>query len=240
MRKDFLKEIFDCLVRYDILRVFDRVWNCPVDRKTENMGRVSNNRQKLMDAVLELIWTGSYGSTTIDNICEKAGVRKGSFYYYFESKADLAVEAMDEKWKSVRAESDSQFSPNIPPLERLQNYCDFGYRVQCEMKAKYGRVLGCPLFCLGSEIGTQEDALRKKIEDILAQKRKYLESAIRDAHAAGLVDVPDPAAKARMIQVYYEGLLTQARIQNDVEVLRDSAPGVFAMLGIREPALATA
>lgn len=203
------------------------------------MGRVSNNKQKLMDAVLELIWTGSYGSTTIDHICEKADVRKGSFYYYFNSKADLALEAMDAKWQTVRAESDSMFSPTVPPLERLRNFCELGYRFQSDMKAKYGRVLGCPLFCLGAEICTLESALRKKIEDILGQKRKYLESAIRDAHAAGLIEAPDPGAKARMIQVYYEGLLTQARIQNDVEVLRDAAPAIFAMLGIKEPALAT-
>src|ERR1051326_1563388 len=60
------------------------------------MGRVSDAKERLMDAVLELIWTGSYGSTTIDQICDKAGVKKGSFYYFFESKADLAVAALDE------------------------------------------------------------------------------------------------------------------------------------------------
>ena len=58
-----------------------------------------------MEAVLELIWTGSYGSTTIDDICDKAKVRKGSFYYYFDSKADLAVEAIESQWQKVRAES---------------------------------------------------------------------------------------------------------------------------------------
>jgi len=50
------------------------------------MGRVSDAKQRLMDAVLDLIWSGSYGSTTIDDICEKAGVKKGSFYYFFDSK----------------------------------------------------------------------------------------------------------------------------------------------------------
>jgi len=90
------------------------------------MGRVSDNRSKLMDAVLELIWTGSYGSTTIDQICEKADVRKGSFYYYFDSKADLAVEAIESQWQKVRAESDSLFSPVVPPLQRLINYFDMG------------------------------------------------------------------------------------------------------------------
>ena len=188
-----------------------------------------------MEAVLELIWTGSYGSTTIDHICDKAGVRKGSFYYYFDSKADLAAVAIETDWQTKRVELDSLFSPTIPPLERLRNYFDFGYRFQKKIKERYGRVLGCPQFALGAEICTQEDLLQKKIQEILAWKRKYLESAIRDAHAAGLIHAPDPAAKARMIQAYYEGLLTQARIQNDVEVLRDAPLGVFALLGVAMP-----
>jgi TetR/AcrR family transcriptional regulator, transcriptional repressor for nem operon len=200
------------------------------------MGRVSNNKSKLMDAFRELIWTGSYGSTTIDQICEKAGVRKGSFYYYFHSKCDLAVAAIDVNWKALRSESDSLFSPTVPPLERLRHFCEMGYRVQLDIKKKYGRVLGCPLFSLGSEICTHEVSLQKKIQEILDQKCKYLESAIRDAHAAGLIVAPDAAAKARCIQAYYEGLLTQARIQNDLEVLREAVGSVFAILGVKEPA----
>jgi len=197
------------------------------------MGRVSDNRNKLMDAVTELIWTGSYGSTTIDQICDKAGVRKGSFYYYFDSKADLALAAIDAQWKTVRAECDSLFSSTVPPLQRLKNYFEFGHRFQSEMKQKYGYVLGCPLFALGAEICTQEHTLQKKIQEILGYKLKYFETAIRDAHAAGLIDAPDPATKARILHAYYEGLLTQARIQNDVEVLREAAAGVFGILGVQ-------
>src|SRR5580704_5155987 len=128
------------------------------------MGRVSDAKQKLMDAVLELIWAGSYGNTTIDQICEKAGVKKGSFYYFFDSKADLAAAAFDANWQVRRGELDSIFSSTVPPLERLQKYCDFNYRFQSETKARFGFVLGCPLFTLGAEVCTQEDALRKKIQ----------------------------------------------------------------------------
>ena len=66
-----------------------------------------------------------------------------------------------------------------------------------------------------------------------------LGGAIRDAHGAGLIEVADPTSKARMIQVYYEGLLTQARIQNDVEVLRETLPGAFAILVVKSPETAT-
>ena len=185
-----------------------------------------------MDAVLRLIWTGSYGSTTIDSICDKAGVRKGTFYYFFESKAGLAVTALEADWQSRKGHFDALFSATVPPLERIRNFCDFAYQKQSALKQECGCVLGCPLYSLGAEICTQEHELRAKVQEILGYYRKYMESAIREAHAEGLIRAPDAAQKARMIQAYYEGLLTQARIQNDAEVLREMAGGVFAMLGL--------
>jgi TetR/AcrR family transcriptional repressor of nem operon len=198
------------------------------------MGRVSDAKERLMKAVGELVWCGSYGSTTIDQICEKAGVKKGSFYYFFDSKADLAVEAISVDWERRRPELDSVFSPTVPPLERLQRYCEFSYRFQAEIKAKYRCVLGCPLFSVGAEVSTQEDRLQKKIQEILEYKRKYFESAIRDAHAAGLLHAPDAAAKSRTLFAYYQGLLTQARINNDLEVLRDAVRGTYDLLGVKQ------
>jgi TetR/AcrR family transcriptional repressor of nem operon len=197
------------------------------------MGRVSDARERLMDAVAELFWTGSYDSTTIDQICEKAGVKKGSFYYFFDSKSDLAGVAIDAEWEKRRPELDAVFSPTVPPLERLKKYCDYGYRLQSEMRAKCGCVLGCPLFSLGAEVSTQEDRLQGKINEILDQKRKYLESAIRDAHAQGLIDAPDAAGKARILFAYYQGLITEARIRNNLDVLQEAPSGTCDLLGVK-------
>jgi TetR/AcrR family transcriptional regulator, transcriptional repressor for nem operon len=199
------------------------------------MGRVSDAKDRLMGAVRELIWEGSFGSTTIDQICDKAGVKKGSFYYFFDGKADLAVAALDAEWQIRRAELDTIFSPMVPPLDRLRRYCEYGYRLQVQIRAKCGCVLGCPLLSLGVEISTLEDKLRMKVQELLDYKRTYLESAIRDAHGAGLIHAPDPAAKARMLFAYFEGLLTEARIRNKLEVLQEALPGAFELLGVRVP-----
>jgi TetR/AcrR family transcriptional repressor of nem operon len=198
------------------------------------MGRVSDAKVKLMEAIGELIWTGSYGSTTIDQICEKAGVKKGSFYYFFDSKVDLAHAALTEDWEHRRRELDSIFSPTVPPLERLAKYCDFGYRLQAQMREKYGCTLGCPLCSVGTEVSTQEDRLQKKIKEILEQKRMYFESAIRDAKAAGLIPPCDPESKSRMLAAYYQGLATQARIANSVEVFKEAIRGTHQILGVAE------
>jgi TetR/AcrR family transcriptional repressor of nem operon len=204
------------------------------------MGRVSDAKERLMDAVRELVWTGSYGSTTIDQICEKAGVKKGSFYYFFDSKAELAETSLNEDWQHHRTELDSIFSATIPPLERLKNYCDMGYRIQAEMHAKHGHVLGCPLFCVGSEVSNQEDRLQKKVQEILEYKRKYLESVIREAHAGGLIHAPDAPAKSRALLAYYQGILTQARIQNDLGLIREAHRAILEFLGVKDAELAAA
>ncbi len=204
------------------------------------MGRVSNAKERLMEAVKELVWTGSYGSTTIDQICDKAGVKKGSFYYFFDSKADLAETAIKTDWELKRPGLDAIFSPTVPPLERLRKYCDFVYQFQYDIKARYGCVLGCPLFSVGAEVSTQELRLQKLIQGMLDYKLKYLESAVRDAHAAGLVDAPDPTVRAKTLFAYLQGLVTEARIRDDVEILRGAFQGTCEVLGVRKTAAVAA
>jgi len=198
------------------------------------MGRVSDAKERLMNAVSELFWTGSYDSTTIDQICSKAGVKKGSFYYFFDDKASLAEASLDMEWQKYRPNLDALFSPSVPPLERLRNYCAFIHRDQTELKAQHGCVLGCPLCTLGSEVSTHEKNLQKKVQKIMAHHLKYLETAIRDAHAAGLIVAPDAAAKARMLDAYHLGVLTQARIQNTLAPLRDLLTGTLVILGMKK------
>lgn len=199
------------------------------------MGRVSDARERLMSAVAELFWTGSYDSTTIDQICEKAGVKKGSFYYFFDGKASLAEAALDVEWAKYRPNLDAIFSASIPPLERIRRHCEFTLKEQGELKTEHGCVLGCPLCTLGTEISTQEKGLQKKVQAIMAHGLKYLETAIRDAHAAGLIHAPDANAKANILHAYHLGLLTQARIQNDLRVLADLTSTTFELLGVRPP-----
>ncbi len=72
------------------------------------------------------------------------------------------------------------------------------------------------------------------------QARKYLETTIRDAHAAGLIHVPDAAAKARTVYAYTEGLMQQARISNDLELFREMERGILDLLGVKASLAAAA
>jgi len=195
------------------------------------MARASDAKERLTEAVIELIWTGSYGSTSVDLICERAGVKKGSFYHFFESKTALALAGIETAWKAHRAELDSTFSPVHPPLERLRQCMKNLVAEQGRMKKKHGHVLGCPVHSLGAEISTLDEGLRKKLQEILSQYIRYYESAIRDAHSKKLIHAPDAAVMARIVFAYTEGLLGHARIWNDLRRLDELESGVFTILG---------
>ncbi len=205
------------------------------------MGRTSDANERLMNAALDLIWEESYGAVTIDDICKRADVKKGSFYYFYESKAALAVAALERMWaEDWKPTLDAQFSPSNDPITRLTGYLEAIYPRQVERKAKYGKVLGCPVCSVGSEVSTQEIDLSAKIREIMARKRRYYESAIRDAVAEGLIEPCDPAQKALALVGLIEGLVSQSRIMNDPEVLRELPSMAIGLLRLKTPVRAAA
>ncbi len=199
------------------------------------MPRVSDARLRLMDAARTLVWENNYGSTSVDSICEKAGVRKGSFYHFFESKSTLAVEAIEADWQDKRARLDEMFSPQVPPIDRLRKYLDYIIDRQAAAHDRCGCVLGCPLLSLGCEVSTQDALIRLKVQEVLGRQLRYFETAIRDAHGEGSILAPNARLKARWVYALLQGALTQARVLDDLGVVREVREGVFDLLGIPAP-----
>lgn len=201
------------------------------------MGRTSNADQKLMDASLELMWEESYGSVTIDDICKRAGVKTGSFYYFYKSKADLAAAALEKLWNEEwKPMLDQVFSPSIDPLLRLSSYLGTIHGKVAEQKKQHGRVLGCPIFSVASEVSTQEVDVNAVGRDILARKRRYYESTIRDALAQGVIEPCDPAEEALALFGLIEGMVSQARIMNDPEILQKLPEMALGLLRVKAAA----
>jgi len=198
------------------------------------MPRVSDMKERLMEAAMDLMWQNGYGAASVDAICEQSGAKKGSFYYFFKSKSELAAAALEADWKKKRAEMDSIFSPTVPPLDRLDRYFDFVYQNLLKVRKRCGgAILGCPYVSVGSEVSTQDEIVRKKIDEIMDRKLNYFVSAVRDAAAQGLIDAPDPEAKARALFACYQGTVAQARIQNDIELLGDFKHIAREILGVK-------
>ena len=196
------------------------------------MGRVSTARQRLIEATIELIWTDSYGAVSVDAICERSRVKKGSFYHFFKSKDELVIAALDAHWEARKPVLDKLFASSRPPLDRLRAYFNSVYERQTELAKKFGRPPGCFYCKLGIEV-SRETEIGKKVQSIMAAYVSYYESALTDAAAEGwpLVDIP---GKARALFAFMEGVLTQARIYDDYEIMKNLGTSAFRFLGLGE------
>jgi TetR/AcrR family transcriptional repressor of nem operon len=198
------------------------------------MGRTSDTREKLLTAAIELIWASSFGAISVDQICEHAGVKKGSFYHFFPSKEDLALEAFEAHWsEDIQPLFADAFDPKLAPRERIRRWCDAMYAEQKERFDDCGHVPGCPFTSIGSEMGTQSERMRAKAEELLERGMIHLERALRDGKRDGSFRIDDPRTTARIVGTLALGAMLRAKIQNDPEELRALAPQVLGLLGAK-------
>lgn len=179
-----------------------------------------NTREKLLETALDLFWRQSFGAVSVEDICRRSGVHKGSFYHFFPSKSELAAAAFQQFWSDSRPQLDAAFSPALTPVERVRAYCALIHAHQEEKLRLHGKVLGCPFSACGEELATQDEHIRLTIDGIFASYTRYFETLARDAQAAGGAQTGDPARIAQEMVAYAEGVVQQAKFRNDLGVIR--------------------
>jgi len=84
------------------------------------------SKTKLLDAALHIIRAKGYSATRIEDVCEAAGLTKGSFFHHFDSKEALALAAADY-WSEVTGGffASAPYRAHADPVDRLLAYVDF-------------------------------------------------------------------------------------------------------------------
>lgn len=203
------------------------------------MARPNDTRERLIGAAIDLIESSSFGAVSVDQICERAAVHKGSFYHYFPSKVDLALEAFEVAWSlESRPLFERHFALDVPPLQRLTGLLTEFHRREVEAFEQTGHVRGCPFCTVGSEMANVDQRLRAKTDELIERDLVHIERALRDAHAEGAIPATDFHAKTQAIAALVLGTKLQAKLRNDPAVLAGLAEQVLEFVGART-ALAT-
>ncbi|WP_299113128.1 TetR/AcrR family transcriptional regulator [uncultured Winogradskyella sp.] len=168
----------------------------------------------LLDKGIELLWSKGYNATSVNDIVKIAGIPKGSFYFYFESKEDFAVKAIEKYF-------DDHFTPaknillnkSLSPKQRLLDFHEFRYNIlKNEMDCK----LGCMACNLGNEMAEHSELIRTSI----LNKEQYILSliteAIQEAQGAGEIKNIMPAKDiAAFIEDAGKGSMTTMKEMNN-------------------------
>lgn len=92
----------------------------------ENKKIDKGTRDKILDGAQQLMLDKGFAATSLSEICEAAGVTKGSFFYYFDTKETLGRAVLLHYWQPIKnIHEQGVFLDINDPLERLLRYCDF-------------------------------------------------------------------------------------------------------------------
>ncbi|MEU4037982.1 TetR/AcrR family transcriptional regulator [Streptomyces collinus] len=199
------------------------------------MGRTSDAKSKILTAARTLFEHRGYSALGVAEICKAAGVPKGSFYYFFESKEALALAVIDEQWAAERRDWERMLTADAAPLERLRLLFEATEARQRAGQDSCGAVLGCMFGNLSLEMSIHADALRARLQEIFEAQVGMVEAVIVAAEESGEVSVADAQESARSMVAQLEGQVLFAKLYNNPARLSTLWPSCLALLGVRAP-----
>jgi TetR/AcrR family transcriptional regulator, transcriptional repressor for nem operon len=135
-------------------------------------------KDKLFEAAFSLIRQKGYSATTVDELCTFAGVTKGSFFHYFVSKEDLAVQSADH-WSFVTGKffESAPYQNLSDPLDRLLGYIDFRREILLGKIPEFTCLVGTML----QEVYTEHPKIKKACQESIFEHADHIEKEIREA-----------------------------------------------------------
>ena len=165
-----------------------------MDRRLTARGE--ERRQQVLDTATRLFAERGYHPTSVADICERVGVGKGVFYWYFESKEQLFLELLARARQDLRLAQVAFIADEPDPVRRLEG----GIRASLDWLESHRDVIA--LFQLAAVDTRFVDALRAAQEAEAAD----LAMQLKDAIATGRIPDGDPLVLAHAVLGAVEAL----------------------------------
>ena len=179
-----------------------------------------------------LIELRGYSALGVAEICKTAGVPKGSFYYFFESKEALALAVINEQWAEQQRDWTRILKSEAPPLQRLRQLFE---ETEADQRPA-SRAAGPFRAHVGNltlEMSNQTEAVREHLQAIFEAQVEMVNSVITEALERGEVAVTDTREAARSVVAQLEGQVLFAKLYNNTSQLSALWANCMALLGAR-------
>lgn len=187
----------------------------------DSPARSGSAREKLIEAAIATVRYKGFSATSVDEICQLAGVTKGAFFHHFASKEALAVAAAGA-WTDIaeqRIFTLPDWTRITDPLDRLMGHIDF----RLSMLNGPAEDFTCFVGTMVQEAYNSSDSIRAACN---ASITAYAERLAEDIQAAidryGIGFDVNALALAYHIQAVLQGAFILAKAKGSPDVARDS------------------
>lgn len=159
--------------------------------------RDANRKQRisqLCDAALGLYLEHGIGAVTVDQIVERAGVAKGSFYRYFQDQPELVATLLEPLGDAIRgamAQAEERIAGVTDPAELPAIYLGMAAQLAASARNQQDLVRLYLQECRSPAAGARKPV--RDLADEVAQRAVRLSTVARDF---GLLDRSDPRVGA--------------------------------------------
>lgn len=174
-----------------------------------------DTKTALLETGMEVMVEKGYTNTGIQEVLSRIGVPKGSFYHYFDSKEDFALQ--------IIAHFDQSYTANLlrtlrnqdaTPLERLRNYCNQSKEKLVSNDCRRGCLIGN----LSQEMADQSESLRQSLSHVMGKWRDLFASCIEEGQTKGEIKTSFSAHDmAELFLSGWEGAFLRAKTTKCVE-----------------------
>jgi TetR/AcrR family transcriptional repressor of nem operon len=194
---------------------------------------IRNTRALLLEAGIQTFSKAGFNGCSVQDITEAAGVPKGSFYNYFDSKEALAAEAVAHYWADAAGRAlDLLDDPTRPPSARLRRY----FEIAAAEMGQQSFTCGCLLGSMAAERSDHSPLIAAQLSAIFDEWSRRIGKCLREAQDAGEIQSgSDPELLATFILNAWEGALQRARIERGERPLRQFIEMLFTIFACRSP-----
>jgi TetR/AcrR family transcriptional regulator, transcriptional repressor for nem operon len=184
----------------------------PAIRASARRRAKRTSKEKLIQAARKLMLAQGYPITSVDDIIKAAGVSKGSFYHYFDSKEELALTAMHEFLADGAAMMmDGPFRDVDDPTKRAIVFLKHVESVAMQLWDH-----GCLLVMFSVELAGTSPRVREETSAVLLDLIERIGAILRPLTKDGGGNVPMTSkAMANIYMAIIDGSLVYARATGD-------------------------
>lgn len=180
------------------------------------MSKSQLTREKIIRDAADLFNIKGYSGTSISDLMEKTGLKKGGIYNHFESKEHLAQEVFEYSFSLLKSHYTDAMQGVDSPMVRLRKFIE-AFRNFFFAPPLPG---GCPLFNIATETDDSLPFLRERVKSAANEWKKIVSDIVWEGVTKGEIkNQTNPDEVAAIITSLIGGALVLARVQNDTSYL---------------------
>ncbi len=193
--------------------------------------RHDNTRQHVLETGQRIIAGKGFASVGLNEILTAAGVPKGSFYHYFDSKKDFGLRLIERYAQFFAKKLDRHLRNSaLSPVDRLHAFVEDAK----EGMSRHAFRRGCLIGNLGQEIGSLPESVREQLRDCLGDWQERFAACLSEAQQVGQISGGvDAEQLAVFFWIGWEGAVMRAKLEQSVKPLELFASYFFASLPTR-------